>query len=58
MPHECPTIYCLSLDFLLYFCGVSKQTVILISYAFLCFTAWLENVKSLKYQPAGHVEIC
>ena len=41
-----------------------SMSMILISYAFLCFTAWLENVKSLsgseyvfKYQPAGHVEI-
>ena len=37
MPH-----YCLSLDFL---CGISRQTAILISYGFLCFTAWLVYAK-------------
>ena len=34
------SISCLSLDFVLFcFCGISRQTVILISYGFFCFTS-------------------
>ena len=45
MPHDCLIFYCLSLDFLR---GLSRQTTILISYGFLCFTAWLVYAKQLS----------
>ena len=41
MPYDYPIFYCLSL----YLGGISRQTVILISYGFLCSTAWLVYTK-------------
>ena len=58
MPHDCLIFYCLSVDFL---CCISRQTAILISCGFLCFTAWLICAKYqcclICWQQAGHVKI-
>ena len=60
MPH----VLLFQFRFLFYFCGISRQTVILISYGLFCFAAWLIYVKYLSgsrflicWQQAGHVEI-
>ena len=42
---ECPVYYCFSLDFFFHFGGISRQNVMLTSYGFLCFTAWLVYAK-------------
>ena len=41
-------IYCFSLGFLFCFCGISRQTKILINYSFLCFTTWLVNINNSR----------
>ena len=41
MPHD--TLFEFII-FLFCFCVISRQTVILINYSFLCFTAWLVNI--------------
>ena len=57
----CLIIYSFCLDFFLFgCCGVSKQTVVLISYSFLCFTAWLANIGqkcSICWQQENHLEM-
>ena len=44
--HECFIFYYFSLIFVVVvFCGISRKTLILICYDFLCFTTWLAHAK-------------
>ena len=43
MPHD---MFFSGYIFLFCFCDISRQAVMLISYSFLCFTAWLVNINN------------